>query len=873
MRSKPSSPSDVPLLGLLVACFYGAFTLLPDSHSLMVSWPWIFIWQVGLLCPVLWLLGLVWTHGKLHSLGNGLDYIVGLIVLGLIISSALAEFPNQARWYAWAALCFIAALYALNYWLKTPDRPSGEPQNRPLQLLIGQGYLNLAFIALSLMLWSSQTLLPELGRLQQIQQQFGVSLPFDFSEIRLRNWAPIGHQNYVAGYLMLAIPLLVGLCLSQTGWRRWLWGVGVGLGLLDLYTTNSRGGWLGLVAVLVVSFAVLIWQSRLSRRWLGLTGAGLLVALVIVALTNTRLRSLLTAFTSGRVSDELSYRLIAANAGWQMGLTHAATGVGPGGELLLFQKYRPFWAGREAEMVYQLHSTPIQLWANLGVWGVLPLLGAIVLLAYLTIRWFRVKPESNSILVGSLLAGLFAYGVQSLTDYQLDNVCISGTLVIFLAVLASEFRKNGKTSRPHSEETEELQNSKLSAVPSMAAIAGLGIVAAMVLWLVPIHRAWMLSNQGFAAISQLDSAKTPQERQDSLAAFEQTLGQAQKLVPWEPYYAYQLGWNLGNLGLQTGDRQQRDRAITHLTQGNQASPNQEFGQTNLGWLLLNTNPPAATQAFARSAQLVPAKRGVFYGLGFSLLAQGKTDLALQALTLEILRDPIFISSPVWKTPQLQPIYQQVLKQLEAKYTALLQQHSQPGIFNDHLRYSRGLLYWWLGNWSAARSDLQIYGATTRSSLQGFMSDLSHTVLDLSEGKSTLNRLPKIQDSAAGMTIAAWLNPAQRLDWLQKAWVTANHTAPPPQIIQQIASSMANATSFNQWLQNAPAREYRRERLGFGVISRHTDGSVPIDFLTVVENVAITNLFKELLPSQTYFPQLESALQSDRTALLQLVSER
>lgn len=841
------SPSDVPLLGLLVALFYGGFTLLPDSHSLMVSWSWVFIWQVGLLCMVLWWLGLVWTHKKLQGLGNGLDYIAGLSVAGLAISAAMAEFPNQARWYAWAALCFVAALYALNCWLKTPQRR--------LNLLVGQGYLNVAFILWSLTLWVSQTWMPELGRLQQIQQ-FGVNLPFDFSDIRLRNWAPIGHQNYVAGYLTLAIPLLVGLWCAQTGWRRWLWGVGIGLGAIDLYTTSSRGGLLGLVAALAIGCVVLVWQSQLPRRWLGFAGVATLLVLLASVLVNPRLRSLLAALTSGRVSGELAYRLITASAGWQMGITHPLTGVGLGGELLLFQKYRPAWAGREAEMVFQLHSTPIQLWANLGLWGVVPLLGAIVLLPYLGVRWLKLHKQKDTsiapVLVGSLFAGLLAYGVQSLTDYQLDNVCISGTLVIFLAVLASEFRQNA---------TAEAQTSTLKMRSFIAPLAGLGVVLAIGLSLIPAQRAWMLSSQGFGALSQLESAKTPQERQDILSTFEENLTQAQTLAPWEPYYAYQLAWNLGDLGLKTNDRPLIDRAISWFVQGNQVAPYQEFGQTNLGWLLLDRDPLKAIQAFQRSARLVPAKRGVFYGLGFSLLAQKKTDLAVEAIALELLRDPILLSSPVWRTAQLQPVYAQVLRQLETKHNTLLQQYPQPGVLNDHLHYSRGLLYWWSGNLAAARTDLQDYG-----------NDLSRTVLDLAQGNSKPEALQKIQTSAGGLTVAAWLNSAQRVDLLQKAWVTENHTAPPAEIIQQLTDSMTKSTSFDQWLkQNAPSRELRRSRSGFGVISRHIDGSIPNDFFTSIENVPMNNLLKELLPSQVYFPELDQALQGDREALLARLS--
>ncbi|NJR52830.1 MAG: hypothetical protein HC780_27965, partial [Leptolyngbyaceae cyanobacterium CSU_1_3] len=39
---------------------------------------------------------------------------------------------------------------------------------------------------------------------------------------------------------------------------------------------------------------------------------------------------------------------------------------------------------------------------------------------------------------------------------------------------------------------------------------------------------------------------------------------------------------------------------------------------------------------------------------------------------------------------------------------------------------------------------------------------------------------------------------------------------------------------------------RRSRLGvWGLVSRHIDGSIPQDYLAVVENIALNNLMREL----------------------------
>ncbi|MBD2021139.1 polymerase, partial [Leptolyngbya sp. FACHB-36] len=180
LDEKADLPNAGRLLALLTALFYGLFTLLPDSNSLVVSWAWVFIWQVGLICPVLWLLGLLWQR-QLRWMRNRLDWLVGLLVVGLVVSSGLAEFPMQARWYSWTVFCYLAALYALSSWLPSASRRIG--------LLVAQGYLNLAFIIVSLTGWTSQTLLPELARLRSLQP-YGVPLSFDFSQLELRNWFP-----------------------------------------------------------------------------------------------------------------------------------------------------------------------------------------------------------------------------------------------------------------------------------------------------------------------------------------------------------------------------------------------------------------------------------------------------------------------------------------------------------------------------------------------------------------------------------------------------------------------------------------------------------------------------------------------------------
>ena len=632
-------------LGLLGAGFFTLFTLLPDSSSLLVSWPWVLIWQVALFLPWLWLLRQSWTKARFVRLGLGLDYGAGLGVLGIGLSTLFAPFPQQARWYGWAALCGIAALYALNDWLS-------ESPTRRMRLLQAQGYLSMAFIAISLALWTTQTLRPELQRLEGLRA-LGQKVFYDFSVLELRNWAPIGHQNYVAGYLVLSLPLLLGLSVTSKKTGRWLWGAATALGLIDLYTTSSRGGWIGLGAAGLCGIAFLAGHPQLAPRWRWAFGLGFVGLLASFMAANNRLRSLFSlTSTGGDAGGELAFRQITNATGWAMGLDHPWVGSGPGSVPLLYQSYRPAWAGREAELVYQLHSTPAQIWAELGLWGIALGLGLTIWLIGAGYRLWRLVPFphcpwDHRLLGWSLFSGLFGYGIMSLTDYQLDIVAISGTVAIYLACLLSFL---SVAPAPALSKPRFLRGLQWGTV-SFLMILGL--------WLTPIHRAWQLSSIGFNAIA-------PKLDAPAIKVFTNQLQKAHELAPWEPYYSAQLGSNLVNAALQDRNAQSRPALIQQSLQAFRqtvaAAPHQEYGHSSLGWLQIIARQPAI-DAFTAAAQLAPAKRGVFYSLGLSLLHQGRSDEAVQAMTLEILRDPLWLTSPVWRTPQLAAIVPKVQSNL------------------------------------------------------------------------------------------------------------------------------------------------------------------------------------------------------------------
>ncbi len=801
----------------------------------MVKWPWVLWWQLGLALGPITLIVQLWRQKSLIWLGNQLDWLVGGWLLCLGLNVVFASFRQQAGWYAWAAVCVIATLYALTQWLTTLTR---------VGLLYFQAALVVSLAALSLTLWTGQTALPYLDTLESLKS-YGISKSFDWQIVSLRNWYPIGHQNYVAGYLVLSLPLLLGLSILHKGQRRILWGVGFFISLVCLYTTASRGSWFGLLTSAAVFCLVSAWRYPQSRRLLGmvaLTSAG---GLLLWILSSDRLSAFLLAVVTGE-NSEIAYRVVTNTVGWLIGREHWLLGAGLGNVALLYQKYLPEWAGQTAELTYQLHSTPAQIWAEMGLVGSLLALGSFGLLMYRSLQWLLAARygREDFLMVTSLWSGLLGYGVFSLSDYQLDNLCISGTLIVFASVLTAYFR----------EDLKERHSLTIWRFP--ASVVGVGFLAIATFYLYPIHRSWMLSSQGFAKLAQKD-----------VAGFVSKLEGAHRLAPWEPYYSYQLGWNLGELAYLTPDAQQRESlrslSVQWFETANAASPYQEFGYSNLGWLLVNAQPEKAVTAFSQAAQLVPNKKGSFFALGYGLLQAENSELAVQAMTLELLRNPLLLTSPIWQSEELKADFPKVLSAFEqacADFIAEATPELQP-----YFHQLRGGLHWWRGDFEAARADF----SHTPSALNTLMLSLAERIpVELSE-----EALLPAEVAAVG-----WLDPAKREETFYRALLLSNSSeyAYPESYLAQmsteITQSAEKSDSFHQWLtQMAPSRQQRNQRLGFGVLSRHIDGPIPSDFSPRTENVLMTQFFADFFPSAPYSPDLDSLLEPLRKQLLTQLS--
>ncbi|MEM8543285.1 MAG: polymerase, partial [Cyanobacteria bacterium P01_H01_bin.119] len=390
------------------------------------------------------------------------------------------------------------------------------------------------------------------------------------------------------------------------------------------------------------------------------------------------------------------------------------------------------------------------------------------------------------------------------------------------------------------------------------AIALAAFTVAVHIWLYPVHRAWALSSDGFTQL-----------RQDNVAGFVEKLTQAHQLAPWEPYYSYQLGWNLGDLSFQASDpaqqQQLRQDAIAWFQSANEVSPYQEFGHSNLGWLAVNAGDiDMAVESFSRSAQLVPAKKGVFFGLGFSLMQQGKPELAAQAIALELVRQPLLISSPVWRIGPLAAIADQIIEQTLKTYDQLEAVAQSDTALSSYIHQNRGALHWWLGDITKAEADW----TSIAKPLGSVLLQLSQSA-DSAALRETVEALP---ETSAKYALLAWLTPSNRHALLEKAWAnlpledlsTVEDVAPPAEIIDSLLQAMSTSNHLDEWLKEPPITwQPRSQRSGFGVLSRHIDGPLPKDYLPRIENLVVTRFFEDVFDMSAYLPRLDQQINSQR----------
>ncbi|ACB75059.1 O-antigen ligase family protein [Opitutus terrae] len=592
--SRPTPAAALPnVVAGIGLTFLAVLTLVDRGATRAYATPWIWLFWFAHLAPFAGLM--------LRTLGTGPALVLpdrcwtwaaGGFAAVVLMSSLASPYRAPALLGALTPLASVAAFFFVYDWIA-----QNQAQN-PARLLGALGGFAVAITLFSLVLW--------LADLLHTHRPIG-------NWLNHRNEHPLGHSNYTAGLALLCLPWLGALAWRTTGRARIAWIAALLLAVVMLVSSGSRGGWLGLVALglMVLLLARLGWKRLTVWCALAIVIAGGLAFLH----PRTRTLFLQPRGATENLSVSTVQRTAMLTAGTRMGCDRPVLGWGPATTPLAFPRYRGGLDGG-AENVLQLHSTPIQLWADLGAGGLLAALALVVLFSCEVTRELRtpgpaMAGETVNLRSPAIIA-LTGYGVFALSDYQFDVPVFTLAVAALLAVLA-----------PTSTGTTVRSATRLA-----------GVVAALVLVIIGLLGA--RDPTPVLNCRALTLARDPAQEDTALALLTESLA----LNPDQEIAHFNLGWLL--VVRDPGRAEQHFRAAARLVP--------DKGGVYFGLALAQLNQ-------ARGA--------------------GDDEIS-RALALEALNDPIFLTSPWWREVAIAPFRARTIAQLRAMMEAVAAQLAARG---------------------------------------------------------------------------------------------------------------------------------------------------------------------------------------------------
>jgi len=219
-------------------------------------------------------------------------------------------------------------------------------------------------------------------------------------------------HNHLAGYLDLILPFAIaGYLLSKQVWWKRLSALCVILGVIGLILTQSRGGYLAFIAIIICS----IWQF-------GKTGRRKVLLLLVFAFLLTTAYGLLQLWSPGHFADYSSDMSILSRfylwlTAWDFFLSSPLHGVGLGTLAILFEKYVVNIPGADPNVQLEAHNIYFELLAETGILGFVSFWAVVVAALREARRQLRSRDWMQQIIAFGVAAGTVGILVDGCFDH------------------------------------------------------------------------------------------------------------------------------------------------------------------------------------------------------------------------------------------------------------------------------------------------------------------------------------------------------------------------------------------------------------------------------------------------------------------------
>ena len=267
----------------------------------------------------------------------------------------------------------------------------------------------------------------------------------------VRPFATLGHPNFLAAYLAMALPLVVYALARTLGYRRRVAAGALAIVAVAAGTTVavavSRGAWLALAAAALVlvtgALAAGHWRATLAA---GAAAGGTVAALALLAVAAPGGGLVLAGLLQRvrQLGDSVSRQHIWA-AAWGIFREHPVAGSGLDTFQLAFasQRTAAYWALEWNASPTRAHNEALNLLATQGMLG--GLAGLVLVVGLVLAAWRAWRGGEDRLLIVVLAAGAMAFAVQDLFSF---TVAGCGTLVVTQAALLSRLARPAATPAP-----------------------------------------------------------------------------------------------------------------------------------------------------------------------------------------------------------------------------------------------------------------------------------------------------------------------------------------------------------------------------------------------------------------------------------------
>lgn len=239
-----------------------------------------------------------------------------------------------------------------------------------------------------------------------------------FEDIKMRVYSTFENPNVYGEYLILAIPIIAGLLWTEKGiFKKLFWLGSLGVTMLALALTFSRGCWLGII------LAIGLLAIMIDRKFI------LLGIVVLLFLPFVLPESIINRFLSiGNMGDSsTSYRVYIWMGTLAMLADYWFSGIGLG--ITSFNTIYPIYSYNDISAPHS-HNLYLQLVVEFGIVGLIVFLGMLYNFYKETIISICKK---KNILTSSLIAGVSGFMLQSMFDHTWYNYRV---VLIFWIIIA-----------------------------------------------------------------------------------------------------------------------------------------------------------------------------------------------------------------------------------------------------------------------------------------------------------------------------------------------------------------------------------------------------------------------------------------------------